>query len=88
MTHTSRKAKKRTLLFREQSGICALCDQPLPPLDAPIDKRLRPTLDHITPRSKQGTNQISNLQLTHAICNERRSSMPVHEARAILGGDA
>jgi 5-methylcytosine-specific restriction endonuclease McrA len=32
-------------------------------------KKRRPTLDHVRPRAKGGSDAPSNLQLAHAACN-------------------
>ena len=37
---------------------------------ARVWKRLRPTYDHIRPRSKGGDDALENLQLAHARCNK------------------
>lgn len=62
---------KRKILATQ--GVCALCGEP-------VNKTLRfpdpmsPTIDHIIPIDKGGhPSDISNLQLTHLCCNNRKS---------------
>lgn len=62
-------------LWQAQSGVCALCGQPMfrnrfEAAHARIWAKQRATVDHILPRSKGGTDQQENLQLAHARCNK------------------
>lgn len=64
-------------LWLRQQGRCALCDEPMPETrwqtpHATVWKKLRPTFDHIRPRSKGGGDELENLQLAHAACNKRK----------------
>ncbi len=66
-------------LWAAQSGLCALCGAPMPAhrgvlAHATLWKRLRPSFDHIRPRSKGGTGEAGNLQLAHAACNRRKGN--------------
>lgn len=87
------EANKKIILARE--SYCALCGKP-------VDKTLRyphpmsPSIDHIVPISKNGhPSDISNLQLTHLICNRKKRNLlapkkdPVHvsERRLALSAD-
>lgn len=62
-------------LWERQSGLCALCSEPMlnNRFQAPharIWTKRRATIDHIVPRSKGGGDEASNLQLAHAHCNK------------------
>lgn len=53
---------------------CALCDGLLAPLDADPNHPLYRSIDHIRPKSKGGTNELSNLRVAHRHCNELRGN--------------
>lgn len=62
-------------LWVGQGGICALCGKAMPASrwqtpHASVWKKIRPTFDHIRPRSKGGDDREGNLQLAHARCNK------------------
>ena len=65
-------------LYRKQKGRDALCDKPLPALFAGYlwQRKLNPLIevDHIIPRSKEGHDTISNLQLTHQKYNRAKGN--------------
>ena len=66
-------------LWRKQQGLCALCGEQMPQTrwDTPhatVWKKMRPTIDHIRPRSKGGGDAPENLQLAHAVCNKRKGA--------------
>lgn len=44
---------------------CGICFKPI------MDKS---TIDHIIPKSKGGTNKLSNLQLAHLECNRKKGN--------------
>jgi 5-methylcytosine-specific restriction endonuclease McrA len=57
--------RKKTMLFKDMATVnCCFCDKSLSFKDA--------TIEHIIPRSKGGTNSLSNLSLSCAPCNHRR----------------
>ena len=58
---------KRAELWAK-SRICGICNKELPGID-------RCTIDHIVPVSRGGTNDLSNLQLTHNKCNNVKGNM-------------
>ena len=61
-------------LFKEQSGHCAICDGRF---------RLRNlTVDHFHPRSKGGSNHLSNLQLLCGACNSLKGAKTMEVAIA------
>ena len=81
--HEYQKAR-RQLLASSDVPICALCGKP-------IDKRLKfphplsASVDHIIPIAKGGhPSDLSNLQLAHLNCNQRKSSKTVIENNAGL----
>ena len=78
-----RRRKLRLELFLSQNGSCALCQKDLPPLSLDRDQlenpNQYPTLDHIIPTSKGGTNRVSNLQLVHNKCNNDKGDRIVED---------
>jgi len=63
--HRSTLWERRTLMSK-QGGLCALCGKAMASADI--------TLDHIQPVSKGGLDTITNLQLAHRECNERKGA--------------
>ena len=59
-------------LWVEYHGICALCGNRIMPMAAA-------SIDHIIPLSRGGTNHNRNLQLAHAVCNQRKGNAVVHD---------
>ena len=60
------KAQKRELLFRQQGGLCILCNKPM--------SKKAATLDHVVPRKFGGSNRMINLRAVHGACNNQRGS--------------
>lgn len=64
--------KKNKKIILATQSICGICGQP-------IDKSLRyphpmsPTVDHIIPCAKGGSDELDNLQLAHRKCNRMKS---------------
>lgn len=57
----------------ERDGInCWLCESPVD-FDAAPDSDWYPSLDHVTPRSRAGSDEVENLNLAHRWCNSVRS---------------
>ncbi len=63
-------AKNKRYLYGEQGGYCLGCEEHFPPRNL--------TIDHIIPRSRGGTDHISNLQLLCGACNSVKGDRP-HE---------
>lgn len=53
---------------------CWVCEQ------IETDPR-RLTIEHITPRSQGGTDELGNLALSHASCNYSRGTRPIEVVR-------
>lgn len=58
-------------LARRDGRLCGICKQPV---DMEATGRDRPSVDHIWPRSRGGTDDPANLQLAHLGCNMRKSN--------------
>lgn len=75
-----RGAASLTRLTLETYGTtCHLCLKPVR-LDAPPRHPMRPSADHVVPRSLGGTNAIGNLRPAHYGCNSRRGARPLTPA--------
>jgi 5-methylcytosine-specific restriction endonuclease McrA len=72
-------AKRRLELAQDQGGLCFWCGEPMRD-EAPSNGRphppLMPTIDHIIPRARGGTNERVNLVAACSDCNNRRGDMP------------
>lgn len=67
------RRQRRALLERllhERGDQCEICLRPCPPDDRSIDHRIE--------LSRGGTNDLSNLQLTHHRCNTQREADRLH----------
>lgn len=68
-------AFKRRIYWRD-NGNCHLCN-------THIDTKLSHpdpfsfSIDHVIPRSKQGSHSIDNLRAAHLVCNIRRQDKPI-----------
>lgn len=49
----------------------------------PLTKR-KSTLDHLTPSSRGGTNELSNLVIACALCNQAKSDLTLREFKAFI----
>ena len=65
-------------LIDYQRGRCGICGEALPDDWAQIH------VDHITPRSRDGTDESDNLQAAHEVCNLRKGPRTMDELPADL----
>jgi 5-methylcytosine-specific restriction endonuclease McrA len=66
------KASKRATLRKYQNNQCCWCGKPMQ-FERP-EKWDYETIEHLTPKSKGGTNAITNLALAHRRCNAERGT--------------
>ena len=59
------RGRLKAELHIKQFGLCVICNEKL-------DDNF--TIDHIVPKSKGGSNYITNLQLVHLYCNRIKSN--------------
>lgn len=53
------------------AGTCGICTEQVD-LSLPANDRMAPTIDHIVPLSRGGTDTRANVQLAHRSCNARK----------------
>lgn len=76
----------RRTLMRKQVGLCALCGVQMCLL---AGDPTCATLDHVVPRSRGGTDAITNLQLACSRCNQAKGDeMPEKSELKVRGGGA
>lgn len=69
-SYAKTREKKVTCLYRRQQGLCAGCEKSFP-----LDKNGAPwgyEIDHIVPRSRNGSDDMNNLQLLCSGCNSTK----------------
>ncbi len=73
-THQKERGLRITALMARDGMDCGLCGEKL-------DRRVKDensyeyvTFDHIEPLSKGGLDIVTNIRLTHQLCNNRRGS--------------
>lgn len=59
-------------IAKRDNYTCQICNEPVD-MSLPRTSRFGATLDHIMPISKGGTDTLENLQLSHWVCNNRKS---------------
>jgi 5-methylcytosine-specific restriction endonuclease McrA len=69
---------RRQFIFARDDMICQLCGERC----SLSSVKLEPTVDHIVPRSKGGSDLLDNLQTAHRSCNSRKGTMD--NAQAIM----
>ncbi len=70
--HDRRVARREELvltLLVHQLGECGLCRGPIVGIDRVPGKPDPLQVDHITPKSRGGTNHLDNLRVVHSSCN-------------------
>lgn len=75
---TMKNARRREilrLLIEAQGNLCAHCEQKLPTRWTQANGRA-PTIEHVVPWSKGGSNAIANLLVKHKMCNEAGGCRP------------
>lgn len=75
---------KRSLLdylFKRDGGKCGICRKPVREKGGPM----RPSIDHIWPRSLGGSDELGNLQLAHYQCNLDKGNRAGHEQPLLVG---
>ena len=60
------------LLAERDGWLCQICGDPIDPTLTYPDRK-GPSVDHVVPLSKGGTNVVENVQLTHLTCNITKS---------------
>lgn len=76
-----RRYKRKIEMYAEQDGACYLCGETM--LDPSSTEQLKdhclyPEFEHVTPKSKGGTNDMNNLLLACRSCNQsKRDLMPL-----------
>lgn len=75
---------RRTSLYERDNYTCWLCDEPCDMEADPQRDPKAPTLDHLTPRSKGGSHESSNLRTACRSCNSRRQDMDATEYKSSM----
>ena len=65
--------RKRLALYERDGWACYICNAKLS-ADTPINTPLEPTLDHVLPRSRGGSDEPENLRTCCRSCNVRKSN--------------
>ena len=63
--------KVRVEIYERDGWLCHLCNEPVERA-AHFNDDLAPSLDHLKPRSKGGSDDPDNLATSHRLCNSRR----------------
>ena len=68
-------------LFEKHEGLCTYCQQELQ-----LDDRqspLRPTIDHVIPLGRGGSDTLDNCTLACSLCNTAKGNLPASDRAAI-----
>ena len=76
-------SKERRELHERDRWTCRICNESTTREYDPSDP-LSPTLDHIEPRSKGGSDSAENLRTAHAICNSPRGAGATSDAEVAI----
>lgn len=72
----------KKIILATQS-VCAICGQPVD-MSIKSPHPMSPTVDHIIPCAKGGSDDLENLQLAHRVCNRNKSDkMPTDKPREV-----
>lgn len=75
----ARKRSLRQIAWEKSGGNCHLCGLPMQ-LESNHDTNpLAFTLEHITPKSKGGTNDYENIDGAHRFCNQFKGESLINE---------
>ena len=66
--------KSRDVLCSRQDNICIICDK----------KMINPSIEHLVPKSKGGSNELYNLAATCTACNNTRGTKPIENIKNLL----
>lgn len=69
----------RRLAWEKSGGICCLCGLWMPPPETNLGESLKYTIEHLVPKSRGGTNDITNLDGAHQYCNNFRGNTLLEE---------
>lgn len=69
----------RMSIYRRDDHTCWLCGDKVDMMADPQRDDWAPSLDHVTPRSKGGTHESSNLRTAHRWCNAVRGDNEQHD---------
>jgi len=83
MTTINKAKEKKEKLRKRQKNKCYWCKEQMNNKSHDLREC---TLDHITPKSKNGTGEMFNLVACCRECNERRGNLDVGEWEMILKG--
>lgn len=72
----------RRAVYVRDARTCALCRKPLD-FGKKAPHPMSPSIDHIIPRSRGGTDDILNLQAAHLLCNNRKNAYGAAQLRLV-----
>ena len=68
---------RRSRLYKRQNGLCPVCETPL-------DLNEEWEIHHIIPRSKKGSEKLSNLSLLHKTCHRQITYTKNNKLKALF----